>query len=90
MTGVIDWSEALIGDPLYDIANLFFWRPWLECMEVQCLYLELHHPNRLIDRERLIRYQVRIGLQIAADAKADGDEKMERWALDRSREIATL
>lgn len=90
VTGVIDWSEALIGDPLYDIANLLFWRPWLECMEAQCRYLELHCANRLIDQERLIRYQVRIGLQVVADARADGDEQTERWALDRSRKIASL
>jgi hygromycin-B 4-O-kinase len=90
VTGVIDWSEALIGDPLYDIANLFFWRPWLECMEVQCQYLALHRADRLIDQELLTRYQVRIGLQVAAEARADGDEKMEQWALDRSRKIALL
>ncbi|WP_439897592.1 phosphotransferase, partial [Escherichia coli] len=33
ITGVIDWSEAMYGDPLYDIANILFWRPWLDCME---------------------------------------------------------
>ena len=84
VTGVIDWSEAMIGDSLYDIANLFFWRPWLECMEVQCRYMEVHSADRLRDQGKLLRYQVRIGLQVAADARADGDGKMETWALDRS------
>jgi aminoglycoside phosphotransferase (APT) family kinase protein len=23
ITGVVDWSEAMIGDPLYDVANIF-------------------------------------------------------------------
>lgn len=84
VTGVIDWSEATIGDPLYDVANLFFWRPWLECMEAQCRYMEAHCADRLSDRGQLLRYQVRIGLQVAADARADGDGKMEKWALNRS------
>lgn len=87
VTGVIDWSEAMVGDSLYDIANLFFWRPWLACMEAQCRYMELHAADRLQGREEFLRYQVRIGLQVAAEARADGDTKMETWALDRSRVV---
>lgn len=49
VTGVIDWSEAVVGDPLYDLANLFFWRPWLDCMEAQCRHFELHHADRLAE-----------------------------------------
>ena len=26
ITGVIDWDLGLFGDPLYDVAHLFFWR----------------------------------------------------------------
>jgi hygromycin-B 4-O-kinase len=84
IAGIIDWSEAMIGDPLYDTANLFFWRTWLVCMDVQCRYMELHTVDRLKDQEKLRRYQVRIGLQVAADARAVGDTKMEMWALDRT------
>jgi hygromycin-B 4-O-kinase len=87
ITGVIDWSEAMVGDTLYDTANLFFWRPWLACMEAQCRYMELHAADRLQGREKFCRYQVRIGLQVAAEARADGDTKMETWALGRSRVV---
>lgn len=40
ITAVIDWSEAMLGDPLYDVANIFFWRTWLACMEEQAAFLE--------------------------------------------------
>lgn len=26
--GIIDWGNAVAGDPLYDIAHLTFWAPW--------------------------------------------------------------
>jgi len=28
ISGVIDWGNALLGDPLYDIAWLWYWWPW--------------------------------------------------------------
>ena len=88
VTAVIDWSEAMIGDPLYDLANLFFWRPWLDCMEVQCRHIETHHPERLANRDLLDCYQLRIGLQVLEEARRDGDEKLVAWSLARCREIA--
>src|SRR5487761_1708948 len=63
ISGVIDWSEAMLGDPLYDVANLFFWRPWRECMEQQARYFEPGlHGDRAVE-ERLLCYQLRIGLK---------------------------
>ena len=32
ITAVIDWSEAMFGDSQYEVANIFFWRPWLACI----------------------------------------------------------
>ena len=40
ITGVIDWSEGHDGDPLYDVANIFFWRTWLDCMDLLASFLE--------------------------------------------------
>lgn len=87
ITGVLDWSEAMVGDSLYDWANLFFWRPWLACMEVQCRFMENNAADRLRDPQKLARYQVRIGLQVAAEARLDGDAGLEKWALDRCKLI---
>jgi hygromycin-B 4-O-kinase len=79
VTGVIDWSEAAIGDPLYDVANILFWRPWLPCMELQACYFESHRPDLLRDSERLLAYQLRIGL---AEIQSGSE-----WAAARCREL---
>jgi hygromycin-B 4-O-kinase len=87
ITGLIDWSEAMWGDPLYDLANILFWRPWLDCMEQQCRYLEAHEPARLADRDRLTAYQLRIGLETLRDAVVHADTDFAGWAINRCRQI---
>lgn len=90
VTAVIDWSEAMVGDPLYDLANLFFWRSWLDCMEALCRHIETHHLYRLADRDLVDRYQLRIGLQVLDEAMRDGDQRLTAWSLARCRAIAAL
>jgi hygromycin-B 4-O-kinase len=83
ITGVVDWSEAMIGDPLYDVANIFFWRTWLPCMEQQARYFEASPPNVPDWEERILCYQLRIGLsEIFGNSLKHGDEVMI-WALTR-------
>ncbi len=62
ITGVLDWSEASIGDPLYDIANILFWSTWLECMRQQACYFETSLADCAELSNRLLCYQLRIGL----------------------------
>ncbi|MBV8809359.1 MAG: aminoglycoside phosphotransferase family protein [Acidobacteriaceae bacterium] len=87
ITGVIDWSEALFGDPLYDVANTFYWRTWLDCMEEQARYFEAHLDPSPALSDRLLCYQLRIGLaeiyQNAVEGKVDG----AAWAASRCREL---
>lgn len=90
VTAVIDWSEAMLGDPLYDVANIFFWRTWLACMEEQANFLELDQDHRGWDADRLVCYQLRIGLQSAHDAATDGDADFVHWALNRCGTLASL
>lgn len=88
VSAVIDWSEALYGDPLYDVANILFWRPWLDCMEQQARYFEAVRPDRLADAARLRGYQLHIGLeQIHQSALAGADDDLA-WALQRCAAIA--
>jgi hygromycin-B 4-O-kinase len=87
ITGVIDWSEAMIGDPDYDLANLLFWRPWLDCMEQQCRYFERHEPMRLSATGRLRCYQLHIGLKVLGDALLERDERMIDWSISRCRSL---
>ncbi|MGO4831689.1 phosphotransferase family protein, partial [Rhizobiaceae sp. 2RAB30] len=86
ITGVIDWSEAMYGDPLYDVANILSWRSWVHCMEEQARHLE--HSGRLGNPDRLRCYQLRIGLaEIYENAVAGTDENVS-WALARCETIA--
>jgi hygromycin-B 4-O-kinase len=87
VTGVIDWSEAMVGDPLYDTANIFFWRTWLDCMEQQARFFERKRPELLMDA-RLACYQLRIGLEVLLEAMSDGDERVAAWALNRCEAVA--
>lgn len=88
ITGVIDWSEALIGDPLYDVANIFFWSTWLECMQQQACYLENHLSNFPNLSDQLLCYQLRIGLAEVYGSAMEGKEDAAVWALSRCGELA--
>lgn len=89
ITAVIDWSEALFGDPLYDVANIFFWRTWLPCMEEQASYFERTLNPDKERRDRLACYQLRIGLAEVYQNVVESKLSMTRWALRRCRESIT-
>ena len=83
ITGVLDWSEAMVGDGLYDVANILFWRPWLDCMEQQARHIEVHRADLMADPIRLRGYQLRIGLDLAYQSARSGDRRMVQWATER-------
>jgi hygromycin-B 4-O-kinase len=87
ITGVIDWSEAMVGDPLYDVANILFWRSWLECMEQQARFFEAHCADCLRNTERLRCYQLRIGLEEVFENALRGTAENVAWAIDRCEEL---
>jgi hygromycin-B 4-O-kinase len=88
VTGVIDWSEALIGDPLYDVANIFFWSTWLNCMRQQAHYFESRLGSLPELRNRLLCYQLRIGLAEVHQNVVEGNRDAAAWALSRCGELA--
>jgi hygromycin-B 4-O-kinase len=85
ITGVVDWSEASIGDPLYDLANIFFWRTWLDCMERQACYFEMHPSPTSNLSARLLCYQLRIGLAEVYESAIESKMEVATWALARCR-----
>ena len=87
ITGIVDWSEALIGDPLYDLANIFFWRTWLECMEYQARYFETDPSTSSKASVRLLCYQLRIGLAEVYQNAIEGRIDVAAWALARCRVV---
>jgi hygromycin-B 4-O-kinase len=89
ITAVLDWDQAMVGDPLHDVANFYFWATHLRCMEVQAAYFErtLYQLPLPAYQERISCYALRIGLEEAREAVRDGDLRMAEWALARSRQL---
>jgi hygromycin-B 4-O-kinase len=72
VTGVLDWAEAAFGDPLFDVAGVLFWAPWLECMRVQAAWFAGRLPADRDVQARLRCYQLRIGLEEIFDHATRG------------------
>jgi hygromycin-B 4-O-kinase len=87
ITSVLDWSEAMIGDPAYDIANVLFWRTWLPCMEELAAWFERAGTIDRTGRKRLLCYALRIGLREVYENVRDGNHGMGGWALNRCNEL---
>jgi hygromycin-B 4-O-kinase len=87
ITGVIDWSESAVGDPLYDVANIFFWRDWLECMYQQARYFEGSLKLSPELPERLHCYQIRIGLAEMYENAISGNSGSLSWSTSRCRKL---
>ncbi len=84
---VVDWDCAMVGDPLYDVANTRFWSTHLPCMQAQAEHFDRtlsHVPGYL---ERVLCYALRIGIEEAKEARREGDTEVEEWASARCREL---
>ena len=87
ITGVIDWSEAAIGDSAYDVANILYWRNWLGCMQQQAQYFESTLGPSPSLTARLLCYQLRIGLaEMYHNAMAEKPYAVA-WATSRCEEL---
>jgi hygromycin-B 4-O-kinase len=85
ITAVIDWDRALFGDPLYEIANLPFWRE--DCLEQLTLALSAAAEDAPAAKERLLCYQLRIGLQEIYES-AIGETPVElAWLTARCKSL---
>lgn len=84
ITGVLDWDLAMVGDPLYDVANISFWATHLPCMEVQAEYFTRTLSDVPNYDERVACYALRIGLEEAREHVPEGDTAAAAWALRRS------
>lgn len=87
ITALLDWEEALYGDPLFDVANAYYWRTWLACMEASAEYWEAHLRTMTNYRQRVACYQLHIGLRELRKASLDGNILMLEWTQDRCRQL---
>jgi hygromycin-B 4-O-kinase len=87
ITGIIDCSEAMVGDPLYDVANIFFWRTWLNCMDQLASFFEHTVAFTEDARTLLLCYQLHIGLREFYESSTQGNHSATAWAKARLKEL---
>lgn len=85
--GVIDWDMASYGDPLYEIANTYFWSTWLLCMKRSYVYFEKKYGNIQNYRELIKCYCIRIALIEIYENALMENEEMTIWLQDRITKI---
>lgn len=90
VSGVLDWEHALVGDPLYDVANTRFWATHLPCMELQAAHFDRTQSGLPAYEDRVLCYALRIGIEEARSAARDVDSQMAAWATARCRELIAV
>jgi hygromycin-B 4-O-kinase len=86
ITAVIDWDRALFGDPLYDVANLLFWRE----ENLRPLIERIKRRGRIVSHwhERVLCYQLIIGLKEIYDSAMGTGTISLAWLTNRCNAIA--
>jgi len=87
ITGVLDWDCALYGDPLFDVAGIFFWSTWLECMQIQAVFFRKELCNEPNFKTRIKCYQLRCGLEEIYENVIEGNQEMLIWLIQRTQEV---
>lgn len=88
ITAVIDWDRALFDDPWHEVANLHFWRetrlePLIDSFVSQFgTTAQLH--------ERLLCYQLRIGLQEIYESAIGENPGDIAWLMTRCLNLANV
>ncbi len=82
VSAVIDWDLAAVGDALYDVANLLFWRE--ARLTAVCETLSREHDA---ERRILACYQLRIGVEEVHEVVVGGDAVDLGWLLARLRTL---
>jgi hygromycin-B 4-O-kinase len=85
ITAVIDWDRALIGDPVYDQANLFFWGE--THLRPVVARLTAEHAADADWAHRLAGYQLRICHQELSETLAGVNPVDRQWLLARCAEL---
>jgi hygromycin-B 4-O-kinase len=87
ITAVLDWDCAMVGDPLYDVANTYFWATHLDCMRVQAEYFDRTLSGLPAYSERIRCYALRIGFVEVVEDVRDNDARATDWLVARCREL---
>ena len=90
ITAVIDWDNAKYGDPLYEIANAYFWKDWLMCMKKTSTYWEEILGSTLDYHKRIMCYQFHIGMEEIYENALNDDMTSLAWLQKRCRQLLEL
>ncbi len=85
VTGVVDWSTAMYGDPLYDGGRIYFWSTWvLPCIrDLWTEYLRCHgREDRFWDR--IYASALRSAVRDDADTVRDHAKDLLPWVRARA------
>ncbi len=86
ITGAIDWSMALYGDPLFEAANILFWNE--DKLQPLVKALKARHQTNEQNNEKLHCYMLRIGLEEIYNTAALGEIGYDlTWVVNRVREV---
>lgn len=89
LTGILDWSTALAGDPLYDVARVVLWAPWQLQPRIDMARALLEERwSESFDDLRLATLALR---SAARDLGGDGGEDaglLLAWCAQRADQIA--
>jgi hygromycin-B 4-O-kinase len=89
---VLDWANAMFGDPLYDAATVLFWAPWLDCMRIQAAHFQAAHFQEALPADaqtgaRLLCYQLHIALGAIAAHATQEPGHITAWLINRAQTL---
>ncbi|WP_339159460.1 phosphotransferase [Paenibacillus sp. FSL W8-0186] len=86
ISGIIDWSLALYGDHLYDIANFMFWNE--DKLQPLIAHLKTRYMDTSEDRNTITCYMLRIGLEELYNTVILNETGYDvEWVANRLRKI---
>lgn len=86
VSGAIDWSLSLYGDPLYEVANVLFWNE--DKLQPLVSALKKQYMNDDLSRKKLNCYIIRIGLEEIYNTAVRGEIGYDdSWIMNRLSEV---
>lgn len=90
VSGIIDWGNAVAGDPLYDIAHLTFWAPWHHgCPEMLLRHSAADVLGDADFDERVYAYELHVALAAQRFNAAMGRLHLLEEIADRAESLPT-
>ena len=90
ITGILDWSQAHYGDPLYEVGRLDFWSPCSGYLFRFREYYQVQGRQMPHFEKRIRCYQCHTALDALRFFAKNDDQQAYNWVLNRSTELQLL